>query len=225
MESKVYTLLGRAGCGKGTQAKLLMEKLGLIYIGSGELLRGRAKENDMLGKKIDLVLKSGNLAPSSLIFMLWVDQLEKIKKTADENFKGIIFDGIPRKLIETELLEEALNWYEWDKEFKAIFIDLSREEAFNRLTKRRQCKQCNRVIPYIGEYKNLDKCDKCGGELIVRQDDTPEAINQRLDLFDEEVMPVINYFDKKGVLVKINGNQSIEGVQREILEKIGDDKN
>jgi len=216
----VYTLLGRAGCGKGTQAKLLTEKFGLIYIGSGELLRDRVKQNDFTGQKTNQTMKTGVLVPTSLIFMLWINRLEEIKKQADVNLKGIIFDGSPRKLVEAQLLAEALEWYEWGKNFKAILVDISRQEAFNRLTKRRQCAQCGQLIPYVGEYKNLVVCDKCGGQLLVRQDDTPEAINQRLDLFDQEVMPVIEFYEKKGLLIKINGEQSIEKVQEEILEKI-----
>ncbi|MDD2753607.1 MAG: nucleoside monophosphate kinase [Candidatus Portnoybacteria bacterium] len=220
MELKVYTLLGRAGCGKGTQAKLLTEKFGLIYIGSGDLLRKRVKQNDFTGQKTGQTMKTGALVPTSLIFMLWIDRLEKIKQGDLAELKGIIFDGSPRKLIEEELLEEALGWYEWDRNYKAILIDISRQEAFDRLTKRRQCAQCGQLIPYIGAYKTLEKCDKCGGELLVRQDDTPEAINLRLDLFEKEVAPVIEHFAKKGTLVKINGEQPIEDVQREILSKI-----
>ncbi|MEK7067688.1 MAG: nucleoside monophosphate kinase [Patescibacteria group bacterium] len=215
---KIYTLLGRAGCGKGTQAKLLVDKLGLIYIGSGELLRARAKQDNFTGQKADQTMKTGALVPTSLIFMLWINRIEEIKNQGD--FKGIVFDGSPRKLIEAYLLEEALNWYDWDKNFKAILVDLSREEAFNRLTKRRQCAKCGQLIPYVGTYKTLAECDKCGGELVVRQDDKPEAINQRLDLFDQEVMPVVEFYEKKGLLVRINGEQPIEEVHKEILEKI-----
>ncbi len=217
---KIYTLLGRAGCGKGTQAKLLMEKFSLIYIGSGELLRSRAKQNDFSGQKTSIVLNKGELMPTSLVFMLWINKLEKIKKAADPNFKGIVFDGVPRKLIEAQLWKEALNWYEWGKDVKAILVDISREEAFNRLTKRRQCAKCGQLIPFVGAYKNLVVCDKCNGELMVRLDDTPEAINLRLDLFDQEVMPVVDFFEQEGLLVKVNGEQSIEEVQKEILEKI-----
>ncbi|MBU2220078.1 nucleoside monophosphate kinase, partial [Patescibacteria group bacterium] len=160
------------------------------------------------------------LVPTFLLFILWINRLEEIKKQKDDDFEGIIFDGSPRKLIEMHLLEEALSWYEWDKNFKAILVDISREEAFNRLTKRRQCAKCGHSIPYMDEYKNLTSCDKCGGELFVRQDDKPEAINQRLGLFEQEVRPVVEFYEKKGLLVKVNGEQAIEKVQKEILEKI-----
>jgi adenylate kinase len=222
MEPKIYTLLGRAGCGKGTQAKLLKDKFGLFYIGSGELLRERAEKKDFTGEKTGQVLSTGNLVPTSLIFMLWINKLEEIKSKQGENFKGIVFDGSPRMLKEEQLLEESLKWYEWDKNFKAILIDLSREEAFNRLTRRRQCQKCGQLIPYIGHYKDLEKCDKCDGELVIRQDDNPEAINKRLDLFDQEVMPVVEKYEKEGRLVKINGDQPIEKVFDDILAKIND---
>jgi adenylate kinase len=217
---KALTLLGRAGCGKGTQAKLLMEKFGLIYIGSGEILRAIGKQDNFNGKKIKEIIEQGKLAPTFLIFQQWINRLSDIKLSADPNFTGIIFDGSPRKLIEAQMMQEAMIWYEWDKNFKAILVDISREEAFNRLTRRRQCAKCGQLIPYIGAYKDLVVCDKCGGELVVRMDDTPEAINLRLDLFEQEVMPVVNFFEQEGYLVKVNGEQSIEDVQKEILAKI-----
>lgn len=220
MSPQIYIFLGRAGSGKGTQAELLVKKLGLIYIGSGELLRDRAKTEDFTGQKTDATMESGELVPTSLIFMLWINWLEEIKKDKGNNFSGIVFDGSPRKLNETQLLEEALKWYEWDKNIKVLLIDISRQEAFNRLTKRRICQQCGQLIPYVGRYKELEKCDKCGGELEVRADDTPKAINIRLDLYEQEVVPAIEFYEQKGLLIKINGEQSIEDVHKEIMEKI-----
>jgi len=220
MEPKIFIILGRAGCGKGTQAKLLKEKFGLIYFSSGEALRNRARINDFTGHKTETTMNTGVLVPSTLIFQLWINRLEEIKQARDANFKGIIFDGSPRILVEAKLLLEALEWYEWNKNIKVLVIDISREEAFNRLTRRRMCKKCGQLIPSVGRYKTLEKCDQCGGELETRSDDTAEAINVRLDLFDKEVVPVIGFFEEKGILVKINGEQSIEDVQKEILEKI-----
>jgi len=165
-------------------------------------------------------MNRGILVPTFLVFQQWVNRLEEIKKKQSDNFSGLIFDGSPRKLNEAHLLDEALDWYEWDKNIKVLLIDISRQEAFNRLTKRRICKNCGQLIPYVGHYKDLEKCDKCSGELETRADDTPEAINERLDLFEQEVLPVINYYQEKGWLVKINGEQSIEDVFNEILEKI-----
>ncbi len=219
-EPQVFILLGRAGCGKGTQAKLLVDKFGLIYIGSGEMLRNLGKQNNFTGQKAAQVMTKGELVPTFLIFRLWINHLEEIKLKKGNNFSGLVFDGSPRKLVEAQMMEEALAWYEWDKKLKVLLIDISRQEAFDRLTKRRQCKDCGQLIPFVGHYKFLEKCDRCGGQLIERNDDNPEAINLRLDLFEKEVVPVIEYFEKKGLLIKINGEQSIEDVHQEILNKI-----
>ncbi len=216
----ILIILGRAGCGKGTQAKLLKDKLGLIYIGSGELLRQRAKMSDFTGRKLEIALGYGNLAPTTLIFQLWINRLEEIKKSQESDFKGLIFDGSPRKIIEAHLLSEALNWYEWDKNIKALLIDISRQETFDRLTKRRICQQCGQLIPYLGHYKDLEKCDKCGGQLQTRADDKPEAINQRLDLFEKEVMPAVEFYKNQGMLLTINGEQSIEKVHESIVKAL-----
>lgn len=215
----IIILLGRSGCGKGTQAELIQKKYGLEYIGSGNSLRKRTKVEDFTGKKIKKIIDSGGFVPSSVIFQIWVNKLEEYKNNYPQ-LKGIIFDGSPRKLLEAQLLDQALEWYEWDKNIKILLIDISKEEAFNRLTKRRICKNCGQLIPYIGQYKNLRVCDQCGGELIARPDDREEAIRNRLDEFNKETQPVIEYYQRQGRLITINGEQSIEEVHREILGKI-----
>ncbi|KKS65498.1 MAG: Adenylate kinase [Parcubacteria group bacterium GW2011_GWC1_43_12] len=217
---QIFTFLGRAGSGKGTQAELLVKEFGFIYVGSGQMLRDLKNMDSFSGRKADRVMKEGKLVPTTLIFQQWINRLEDIKNKENKNFKGIVFDGSPRMIGEAELLRQALEWYEWEENARALLIDISREEAFNRLTKRRNCRECGQLIPYVGRYKTLEKCDKCGGELITRADDTPEAINLRLDLFEKEVAPVIDFYQKEGKLIKINGEQSIEDVYKEILEKI-----
>jgi len=214
----VIIILGPAGSGKGTQAKLLVKKFGLEYFGSGDALRQRQKIGDFTGKRLFEVMERGKLVPSSVISKLWMDKLEKLKEKTD--FRGVVFDGSPRKMLEAKFFEEALNWYEWQKNLKVIFINTSNEESFNRLTQRRMCQKCQRIFPWLGEFKKLKKCDKCGGELIVRVDDKPEAIKKRLEEFKKEVILVLNYYKKQGKLIEINGEQSIEDVFKEILKKL-----
>lgn len=217
MEPLIVIILGRSGSGKGTQAELVQKKFGLEYIGSGNSLRERVKIQDFSGKKIEQVINSGGFVPTSVIFQIWIEKLENFKKD-QADLKGVIFDGSPRKLIEAELLDQAFKWYEWDKNEKIFLVNISEQEAFNRLTKRRICKSCGRLIPYIGHFKNLVDCDACGGKLMVRLDDTEESIKGRLNEFNLNTQPVIDYYKKQGRLIEINGEQSIEKVQEDIIK-------
>lgn len=213
---RVIILLGPPGAGKGTQAKLLTKKFGLEYLGSGDTLRARQKKDDFTAKKLKKITERGELAPSIIIVKILGDVLEKLRNRS--KLKGFVLDGWTRIVDEAIWVDGALSWYEWDKNVKVIFIKISKRESFNRLTKRRQCKLCGRIIPWVGEFKKLKKCDKCGGELVTRPDDKPEAIKRRLEEFKKETIPVINYYRKQGRLIEINGKQSIEDVFKDILK-------
>lgn len=188
----VLCVLGKAGAGKGTQVDLLRERLDLNYIGSGELLRSRKKEDDFTGKKIANCIDKGGLVLTPVVFFLWMKELEKIKKL--ENKKGILIDGSPRKILEAYLLDEAVDWYDWLNNFKVILIDISDEESQKRIKER--------------------------AKIEGREDDDMNGLKARLDWYKEEVMPVIDYYEKKGRLVRINGEQSIENVYNEIIQKL-----
>ncbi|HOI60042.1 MAG TPA: nucleoside monophosphate kinase [Candidatus Pacearchaeota archaeon] len=188
----VISIIGKSGAGKGTQVKLLQEKLGLDYVGSGDLLRKRKNINDFTGNKIASTIDNGGLAPSSIVFKLCIDEFEKIKNKGTIN--GIIIDGAPRKILEAKMMEEAMSWYEWSSNYKVIVIDISDDEAINRLLKR--------------------------AEIEGRSDDTEEGIRKRLIWYKEEVEPVISFFKDNGKLIVINGEQSIEDVYDEILQKL-----
>lgn len=188
----VICVLGKAGAGKGTQVNLLKERLGLNYIGSGELLRRRKEIKDFTGKKIADVIDKGGLVSSPVIFALWMAELEKIRNLEKNN--GILIDGSPRKILEAHLIEEAVNWYGWSDNFKIMIIDISDEEAVARLLKR--------------------------AEIEGRADDTEEGIRKRLGWYKDEVEPVIEFFEKKGSVVKINGEQSVEDVYNEIIQRL-----
>ncbi len=211
-------IFGPPGSGKGTQAKLIAKELGLEYFGSGVALRERQKVGDFTGKKLSEVMNRGNWVSESTVIKLWMDNLEECKKK--RNFKGWVYDGGPRKTLEAQLLDVALEWYEWDKRVKVLYIYISSKESFNRLTKRRQCKKCGELIPWVGEFKKLKKCHKCGGELVYRPDDKPEAIRKRLGEFKKHTLPVINHFKKQDRIIKIDGEQDIEGVFKDILKVI-----
>jgi len=218
-EKKIILLLGPPGSGKGTQAKLLANKFGLNYIGSGDVLRARQKGRDFTARKITKVMNSGALAPSFVIIKILGNELEKIKKQSKKN-NSFVLDGWTRTIYEAILTDEALDWYEWEKKSKTILIKISKRESFNRLTKRRQCKKCGRLIPWLGEFKKLKKCDKCGGPLIIRSDDKIDSIKKRLEEYKKETIPAINYYKKQKRLIEINGEQSIDDVFKEILKKL-----
>ena len=188
----VVCVLGKAGAGKGTQVSLIRERLSLEYLGSGEMLRERKKQGDFTGKRIADCIDNGGLVLTPVIFSLWMKELERIKNL--EDVKGILFDGSPRKILEAKLLDEALLWYNWQDNFKVILIDISDEEAFARIDKR--------------------------AKIEGREDDEVEALKKRLGWFKEEVTPVLDYYEKQGKLVKINGEQQVEEVYNEIIQKL-----
>jgi adenylate kinase len=129
-------------------------------------------------------------------------------------------DGNPRRLIEACLIDEAFKFFEWDKNVKAILVDISDKEAIWRLTKRRMCKECKQLIPFVGEFRKMTKCPKCGGGLIRRADDTVSSAKNRLKWFHTDVQPIVNYYRKTGRLVKVNGEQSIEDVFKDVLKAL-----
>ncbi|MFA7141791.1 MAG: nucleoside monophosphate kinase [Candidatus Paceibacterota bacterium] len=188
----VICVLGKAGSGKGTQVNLLKERLHLNYIGSGELLRKRKQANDFTGKKIADVIDKGGLVLTPVIFALWMSELEKLKNL--ENLNGILIDGSPRKILEAHLINQAIEWYEWQENFKVILINVPDEEVFKRLTKR--------------------------AEIEGREDDTRAGVEKRLAWYKEEVLEVVEFYKKKGLLIEVNGNQEIEAVYNEIIEKL-----
>ncbi|XOA42902.1 MAG: adenylate kinase family protein [Candidatus Nealsonbacteria bacterium] len=215
---KVIIILGPPGSGKGTQAKLLKKKFGLEYVGSGDLLRARKKKKDFTGIKISKEIDQGKRVPTPVIFKIWMDEFEKFKKK--EEFKGIIIDGSPRTDLEAEMVEQALGWYGWTKNKRVLLIEISQREVIKRLTKRRMCRECGRIIPFIGEFKKLKKCDKCGGDLFTRRDDSIEGVKKRLAWYKTDVKPAVRYYQKRGELIKINGEQSIEDVFKDVLKVV-----
>ena len=212
-----FTLIGRSGCGKGTQAKLLMKHFGNLYhIAAGDLFRDLARTESDTGKRIRKILEEGGLPLEDLAISLWMHELAyKIRED-----QGFILDGVPRRVEEAKALDRFLEFLERKETTFNILLDISREEAFNRLSKRRICKKCGRLIPWIGEFKKLKVCDKCSGPLVTRPDDTPEAINNRLDFYDNTVIKVVKYYEEQNRLIKINGEQPIEDVFKDILEAL-----
>lgn len=214
----VIIFLGKSGAGKGTQAKLLLERYKLEYMGSGDLLRARRKYNDFTGKKIAEVINKGGLIPTPIIFKLWMDKFEKF--SARYKLKGFLLDGSPRKMHEVYLMNEALEWFEWNENLKVILIDLDDKDAIDRLMNRKTCKDCGYSYPFLGKMKDFRTCPHCGGKLLKRTDDDLAGIKVRLAWFKTEVHPVIDFYKKRNKLIKINGNQNIDEVFEDIVKAI-----
>lgn len=211
-------LLGRPGSGKGTQAELLAKKLGLFHFEMSDLLQKIFKEkpNNSQVKKAKKQFDTGKLVSADFIVKLDIDTIKKTKK---QN-KGIIFDGPFRLIEEAKEVSPVLIKEYGEKNIKIFDIHISPREAIWRNTRRRICLKCDNPVPYTSQTKNLKICPikDCGGKLITRKDDNPEIIKRRLKIFMKETQPVINYFKKKGLLIEINGEQSIENVFKDILK-------
>lgn len=210
-------IMGPQGSGKGTQTRILAKKFDLQIFETGNILREIAKQDTEIGKKINEIINTkGEMVP-------WDFMKEKILgKKMDEldKNKGIIFDGTPRIMEEVEYWKRKLK--EVNRKIDYVFyIDISKEESVKRLSIRKQCRK-NRHLLIIG--KDLEeedkKCPICGSEVYRRRDDTPNKILHRLEWSKKILSPVIEYYKGKGMLIKINGEQSVKDVFKEIVNYV-----
>jgi adenylate kinase len=213
-----FVLLGPQGCGKGTQAKLLLKKFkNLYYISTGDLFRNLSSQKSDAGKRVKKVVDSGGLPLDNIAITLW---MYEILYKINEN-QGIILDGAPRRVSEAIEIDKIFKFLDRKIDTIVFVLSISEQESINRLTKRRTCKDCGQVIPWIGKYKDLIKCDKCGGKLIQRADDTISGIKMRLKLYKQQTIPAINCLKKENIkVVIINGEQPIEKVFKDILKNV-----
>ncbi|MEK7376001.1 MAG: nucleoside monophosphate kinase [Candidatus Margulisiibacteriota bacterium] len=191
--SKKLIFLGPPGSGKGTQARDIAEKLSIAHISMGDILRQAIKDRTAAGIKAQDHLKAGTLVPDDLVN-------EIAKEAVQNNAGGFILDGYPRTLYQAEFLSGFLSLD------RVIYIDVPYEEIVKRLAGRLSCKNCGRVYHPAGNPpKESGKCDFCGSELYTRNDDKEETVIKRLEVFEKETSVLVDYYTKKGVLVKING--------------------
>ena len=213
MKSRNIIFLGRSGSGKGTQAELLMKKFALANIDTGDILRKLTKRSDKFGKTVLKTISHGKLVPIWLVIYCWLDQLLKIPSK-----KGVIMEGSPRQLEEAKTLEEVFSWLGREN-FKVVYLQTSAKEVTRRLLTRRICSKCGKEFS-LNFTPNLKKCSSCGGKLIRRKDDYPKAIKNRMLFFQKKILPVINYFRKKRIVVEVNGEGSVEEIHKRILKKL-----
>jgi len=204
-------ILGPQGSGKGTQAKLLVDKLGLYNFESGEFLREVAKSNSMIDS---LINQKGVLLPDGVVFSLVSEFLEQKVPTRD----NILFDGYPRSIKQYDLLKDWLSESGTKINF-SIFIDIREKESIRRLSARRICIKCGNVYNLITNPPPSDSCE-CGGELIQRTDDTESAIIKRLKEYKKTTHPLIELLAKERILIKVDGEKPIDKIIADIMAKI-----
>ncbi|MBI5026984.1 MAG: adenylate kinase [Nitrospirae bacterium] len=208
-------LLGAPGAGKGTQAKKLIEKYGIPQISTGDILRKAVADGTPLGKEAKSYMDKGELVPDKVVIGLIEERLKQ-----GDTKKGYILDGFPRNTAQAETLDRMLNDMGMPLDF-ALSVDVPKNDLLKRLTGRRTCKNCQQMYNiYFSPSKKENVCDKCGGELYQRDDDKEETIKKRLDVYESQTAPLINYYAKKGKLKSVMGVGSIEEIFRKVCAAI-----
>ena len=208
-------LLGPPGAGKGTQARRVSEKLGLTHVSSGDIFRENLKNGTELGKLAKLYLESGELVPDDVTIGMIKERISR-----PDCGTGVLLDGFPRTAVQAAALSKLLAEID-SKVDCAPLIEVPSEELVERLSKRRSCPTCQRV--YHLDYNPPEVagiCDEDGTELVQREDDKPETVRHRIEVYTEQTAPLIAFYNKKGVLAVINGTNPIEVVAMDVLEAI-----
>jgi adenylate kinase len=209
-------LLGAPGTGKGTQAQFISERLGLPIISPGDILRQEMKNNTTLGTKAEKYVKRGALVPDEIIIDMIKERV--VDRTGS---KGIILDGFPRNLSQAEALEQMLG--SMGKVIdRAIYFYATEQKIIERLSGRRVCRDCGEIYHVVYNHpKSEGVCDKCGGELYQRDDDKPEIIRQRLETYNRDTAPIIDYYSKKDYYLQISADNYIGSIKAKITEALG----
>ena len=203
-------LLGPPGAGKGTVAALLKKELGVPHISTGDIFRENIKNGTELGKKVESILASGGLVPDEVTIEMVRDRLSK-----DDTASGYILDGFPRTIAQAEALDGI------DTIDHVLNFVLSTEEIIKRLSGRRLCKSTGRIYHIVSNPPKVEGIDDETGEpLIQRDDDNPEAIRHRLEVYEASTAPLISYYEGKGLLRNIDASASPEDVLASILKAL-----
>jgi len=208
-------LLGAPGSGKGTQAKNIAEKVGITHIASGDLFRAAATRGDELGKQAKYYMEKGLLVPDEITIKMILERID-----APDCSKGVMLDGFPRTLEQAKALDQALGKKK-QKIDRVFYIKVSTDELVRRLSGRFICRKCQAPYHKVSSPpKKEGKCDKCGGELYQRADDTPETVRKRIEVYTKETSPLIDYYKKSKKLVEIKGEGNIDSITGNIVASL-----
>ena len=205
-------LLGAPGSGKGTQAKNIAEKVRITHVASGDLFRAAATRGDELGKQAKYYMEKGLLVPDEITIKMILERID-----ASDCSKGVMLDGFPRTLEQAKALDQALDKKK-QKIDRVFYIKVSTDELVRRLGGRFICRKCQAPYHKVSSPpKKEGICDKCGGELYQRADDTPETVRKRIDVYTKETSPLIDYYKKAKKLVEIKGEGNIDNITKDII--------
>ena len=209
-------MLGAPGAGKGTQAKMIAEKYGLPHISTGDIFRANIKNGTELGKEAKEYMDKGLLVPDELTVRLLLDRVAQ-----DDCKNGYVLDGFPRTIPQAEVLDEKLSEL-GEKVDYAINVDVPDENIVNRMSGRRACLNCGATYHIVSiPPKKEGICDVCASALVLRDDDKPETVQNRLKVYHEQTQPLIDSYEKKGVLRSVDGTLPMEEVFTAITKILG----
>lgn len=203
-------LLGAPGAGKGTQAQKLVADYGVAHISTGDLLRAAVKAQSKLGVEAKGYMDAGKLVPDQLVIDLVKERLAQ-----NDAQKGFILDGFPRNTAQAEVLDKELSDMRIALD-AALLVDVKADVIINRLSSRRTCRSCGYTAG-----AGVDICPRCGGEMYQRDDDKPETIKNRLDVYEKSTSPLVDYYRGQGLLKSVNGDQARETVYGDVKEALG----
>lgn len=211
-------LLGPPGVGKGTQASAIVEKYNIPHISTGDIFRANIKQGTDLGKKAKAYMDKGHLVPDDIVVSIVKDRLSE-----EDCMEGFLLDGFPRNINQAEILDGELSKM-CIKLDKVVNIDADKEILVERVVGRRICKTCGAGYHIkFNPPKKEDVCDIDGGELFQREDDTRETVSTRIEIYEEQTQPLIDYYKEKGIILNINGTQPISKVFETIVGALEND--
>ena len=210
-------LFGPPGAGKGTQAKILVEQLGIPQISTGDMMRAERASGSELGQKFDSYMKDGKLVPDALVLELFENRLKE-----SDAANGAIFDGFPRTVAQADALDSTLAKL-GRKVDHVIALDVDQETIVERITGRRTCLSCGHA--YHMRYSPpppSGECVECGStEIVQRKDDTEEKVRTRYEAYQSDTLPILEHYEPKGVVAKVDGEGSVEDITDRILSHLG----
>ena len=209
-------MLGAPGAGKGTQAKRIAQRYGIPHVSTGDIFRANIKNGTELGMKAKAYMDAGNLVPDEITIGMLLDRIHE----ADCE-KGYVLDGFPRTIRQAESLTAALK-ERGEKMDYAIDVDVPDENIIKRMSGRRACLACGATyhIAY-NPPKKEGVCDQCGEPLVLRKDDKPETVKNRLEGYHQQTQPLIDYYKKEGILAQVDGTQNMDQVFEDIVKILG----